>query len=198
MAKLFLILLKNYCQLKYKPHKPPKKMKNLITSFLLLAVFTLSVNAQNAPNSKTIKVKKTTESKVVYIDSEPDKSSFQYMTGSDKISGYEIRICNFSDSKLNPVVTKVFSNGKSAPILQVYVSNKAQYIGGVLENEKGKKTLITDITLTEKGTTLIFTVSGKDFSMSFNLENGSMLKEDSEVTVFNTDKVGIWKINKKK
>ena len=41
-----------------------------------------------------------------------------------------------------PVKVKSFNNGRSAPILQIYVTNKSTYVGGVLENEKGKTTTI--------------------------------------------------------
>jgi hypothetical protein len=55
-----------------------------------------------------------------------------------------------------------------------------------------------DIKLEEKDSTLMFTVVGKDFSMSFNLNNGAILKEETTLSVFYTEKVGTWKIYKKK
>jgi hypothetical protein len=121
-----------------------------------------------------------------------DKTSFQYMTGSDKIPGYDIKVLSLEKKE-----TKKFSNGKTAPILQIYVLNKNKYIGGILEDDKGNKTIIKNITLVEYNETLIFTAQGTLFSKSFNLENGSILKEEDKNTVFYTDKIGIWKINKK-
>jgi hypothetical protein len=128
---------------------------------------------------------------VNYID--VDKASFQYMTGSDKIPGYDIKVLSIEEKK----ETKKFSNGKTAPILQVYVSNKNKYIGGILEDDKGSRTIIKNITLVEYNNTLVFTVQGSLFSKSFTLEIGSILKEEDNNTIFHTDKIGIWKINKK-
>jgi hypothetical protein len=125
---------------------------------------------------------------------EPDTNSFQYLVGTDKLSGYDLKVCK-KQTVVEPV--KAFSNGRSAPILQVYVINKKNYVGGILENEKGKKTSIKDITLTPKENTLVFTVVGKDFSMSFDLNTGALLKEEELVTVFYTEQIGAWKINKK-
>ena len=127
-------------------------------------------------------------------DTAKDKTSFQYLLGKQGVT--DLKVCSYSTG--NEAAKKTFSNGRSAPILQVYVLNKSQYVGGILENEKGKKTVINDIVLAESGKTLLFTVVGKDFSMSFTLERGCILKESEDVTVFNTDGVGIWKINKKK
>lgn len=121
------------------------------------------------------------------------KTSFQYMTGSDKIAGYDIKVLSIEEKK----EIKKFSNGKIAPILQVYVSNKNKYIGGILEDDKGSKTVIKNITLFEYNSTLIFTVQGSLFSKSFTLETGSILKEGVNNTIFHTDKIGIWKINNK-
>lgn len=118
---------------------------------------------------------------------------FAYLVGSTEDTKYELKVHNHpSEAKV-----KNFKNGRSAPILQVYVTNKLNYVGGVLENEKGVKTIIKNIALEESGDTLIFTVIGKDFSMSFTLSSGAILKEEKGITVFYTEKVGAWKINKK-
>ena len=129
---------------------------------------------------------------VVITPTEVGKSEFQYVTGSDKIPGYDIKVVSSSKKKI-----KKFSNGKTAPILQLYVLNNDKYIGGILEDEKENKTIIKNITLSESGKTLLFIVHGSDFSKSFTLDDGSLLVEGEKTTVFYTDKIGIWKINKK-
>lgn len=121
--------------------------------------------------------------------------SIQYLVGTDTVPGYKLTVCSYPSSKIEPI--KKFGNGQCAPILQMYVTNKNKYIGGILENEKGAQTIIKDITLTEDAPTLVFTVVGKDFSMSFNLNSGAILKEEEVDTVFYTENVGPWKINKK-
>lgn len=122
-------------------------------------------------------------------------NEFAYLTGSEKINGYSVNVC----SEKFPTVKKVieFKNGRSAPILQIYVLEKKFYIDGVLENELGKKTLIQDITLTENGSSLKFTVIGKEFSCSFLLETGEILLRDIKISTFNTNNVGVWTIRKK-
>jgi len=163
-------------------------MKTLLLSFFLLTAMHSTVSAQTTASSNKAVVNDTNK--------EDTKYTFQYLVGTDKVYGYEMKVCKYYPSSVEPL--KSFKNGKSAPILQVYVMNKSAYIGGVLENEKGKTTIIKDITLAEKDSTLVFKVVGKDFSMSFNLNTGTILKEEETVTVFHTDKIGAWKINKKK
>jgi hypothetical protein len=165
-------------------------MKKLFVSFLIFILSHSLVSAQE------LKKASGPENKIACIEKDEVGVNFQYMTGSNEMPGYEIKVYYFSNEKIKPL--KTFSNGKSAPILQIYVNNKSKYIGGILESEKGTKTTIKNITLVENGNTLLFTVVGKDFSMSFILENGCLLKEDDNTVVFNTEKVGIWKMNKKK
>ena len=156
-------------------------MKKLLSIILLI---TANINM----NSQTADFKKAKDA--TYMDS---NYAFAYLVGSVEGTEYELKVHNYP----NETKVKSFKNGRSAPILQVYVTNKLDYTGGVLENEKGVKTIIKNITLEESGETLIFTVIGKEFSMSFSLVSGVILKEEKGITVFYTEKVGAWKINKK-
>lgn len=124
------------------------------------------------------------------------ESGFVFLVGSTKLSGYKVQVCNVKFNE-DAEITKRFSNGKSAPILQLFVAHKENYIGGSLENENGKKTIITDATIAEDGNTIKFTVVGKDFSRSLTLDNGEILSQNSTTLVLYTDKIGIWKIIKK-
>jgi hypothetical protein len=127
-------------------------------------------------------------------DSNQDKHCFQYLVGSEK-SGYQLKVCSYTCE--NSVPVKTFSNGRSAPILQVYVMNKNQYIGGTMTDSKNNKTTIKDITLVEKDSTLLFTVVGEKFSMSFTLSTGIILKEEEKSSTFYSDNQGAWVITKK-
>lgn len=155
----------------------------------MFAYCSSTISQTNYANAKTNYANKT-----MYNDT--GSQGYSYLVGSTQFPQYQIKVCSYSDTNVQSI--KIYSNGKSAPILQSYVAKKSEYIGGVMENEKGNKTTINDITLTSSGSTLLFKVSGKDFSMSFTLETGAILKEDEDTTVFNTDKVGIWKIHMKK
>lgn len=125
------------------------------------------------------------------------EESFVFLVGSSKVPGYKIQVCNvkFNNKEVN--ATKRFNNGKSAPVLQLFVDTKTSYVGSTLEDDKGKKTTITDASLVEDGNTLKFTVVGKDFSRSLTLENGEILSQNSTTLVLYTDKIGIWKVIKK-
>jgi len=122
----------------------------------------------------------------------PQSNQVNYITGSPMVTQYGIKTCSVDISSLN------ISSVTPAPILQVYVASKNDFIGGVLVNEKGKKTKIKDLTL-EKSPTgrSLFTVVGKDFSSGFTLADGFILAEEKNEIVFYTDKVGIWKVIKK-
>ncbi len=118
-----------------------------------------------------------------------------YVVGSESVPGYQIQINTVPSVKTEN--KQKFNNGKNAPILQTYVSNKKQYIGGILESENNEKTIILDILLIEQGSTIKFVITGKKFSRDFTLETGVILKETDKVTVFYTQGIGIWKIYKK-
>lgn len=115
-----------------------------------------------------------------------------YMTGSLRVPGYK------TITKTLNISTYTFTaSSVRAPILQVYVCDKRKFIGGILENNKGEKTTIVNMTLVETANDAKFEVVGKDFSRSFTLYEGEMLQEKSNFTIFYTEKVGIWKIYKK-
>lgn len=119
-------------------------------------------------------------------------TNFSYLVGSTKVSGYAITTCSFDATNYNLPVKS------PAPILQIYVLKKDSFIGGTLEDEKGKKTVIKDITLESKDKKdTVFIVTGTGFSRSFKLTEGAILKEEKGTTVFYTNKIGIWKIIKK-
>jgi hypothetical protein len=121
------------------------------------------------------------------------KDQVIYITGTTKVAGYsvETRTCNASSLNIG--------SKTPAPILQVYIATKNNFVGEIMTNEKGKKTKITDIKLepTPTGKDNIFTVVGKDFSMGFKLVDGFILLEEKSTIVFYTDGVGVWKVNRK-
>jgi len=124
-------------------------------------------------------------------------NNFVYLVGSKKVPGCTIQVCKVEYGLNDAKIFKRFNNGKSAPVLQLFVANKKNYIGGILEDESGKKTVITDASIVESGNTIQFTVVGKDFSRGFTLETGEIIKQDKTTLVLYTDKVGIWKVIKK-
>lgn len=176
-------------------------MKKLLSSLLLLIVFHITINAQKQNKTTTPVLSETSPimpsiHQVLINDSNQDLNVFSYLVGSEKLVGYDVKIYSYATT--DPKIIKTFNNGKTAPVLQLYVIDKAKYIGGILEDQNGKTTIIKNITLEEKDSTLLFKVTGEAFSMSFTLSNGSILKEEEDLTIFFTDKVGTWKINKKK
>ena len=122
--------------------------------------------------------------------SQQDVKSFSYLVGSQKVSGYPTQSCVFDASQYP--LDKDFN----APILQIYVLKKDSFIGGVLEDEKGKKTKIKDVTITKVNNITSFNVVGKDFSRGFNVFNGAILKEEKKSTIFYTTNIGVWRIFK--
>lgn len=171
-------------------------MKKLLSSLLLLIVFHITINAQKPQQQAKTSPTIPSIHQVLINDSNQDVSIFSYLVGSENLVGYDVKIYSYAST--DSEIIKTFNNGKTAPVLQLYVINKTKYIGGVLEDQNGKTTIIKNITLEEKDSTLLFTVTGKTFSMSFTLSNGSILREEENLTVFLTNKVGYWKIHKKK
>jgi len=120
-----------------------------------------------------------------------NKGQVIYITGTEKVAGYsvETRTCNASSINI--------TSKTPAPILQVYISTKQNFVGEIMTNEKGKKTKITDMKLDQTGKENIFTIVGKDFSMGFKLSDGFILLDEKNTIVFYTNGVGIWKVNRK-
>lgn len=173
-------------------------MKKLLLS-IFICTMCCTVNAQTYASNKTATYS-ASYANLNYDTNTRDnnKNSFQYLVGTEVMPGYEVRVCTYSDSNAAVYKPKVFSNGKSAPILQMYTENKSKYIGSIMQDSTGKQTTIKDITLVEKGSTLVFTVTGKTFSMSFDLSSGMLLKESATETTFYTKGKGPWKIFAKK
>lgn len=117
---------------------------------------------------------------------------FNYIVGSSFVPGYPIRTKNMS------IKTSTPSKMLNAPILQVYVLQKKEFIGGILEDEKGNKTKITDMLVSVDGKKISYTVKGKLFDRGFLLADGAILYEDKTTIVFYTEKIGVWKITKRK
>jgi len=126
-------------------------------------------------------------------NSQTKDSQINYITGSPAVAGYSIKTCSLDASSLG------LTSFTPAPILQVYIASKKEFVGGTLIDEKGKKTTITDLTLEKVANTKnsIFTIVGKNFSRGFTLSDGFILKEESKEIVFYTNKIGIWKVIKK-
>lgn len=114
-----------------------------------------------------------------------------YVVGSNKIPGYEVemRICS-KDS------TSVLSNGKRVAGLNCLIYEKNEYAGGEM-TFKNDTTVIKDVKLIPIEDGALFTVIGEDFSMSFTLRTGIILKYENEYAIFNTINKGIWGIRKK-
>lgn len=178
-------------------------------TLLCLALLTLQFVSKGQTADSQIKI--TSNKQIVSSKSTLDGSShffafnntskeeenFVYLVGSKKIPGYDIQVCKVDYNVNDANSMKMFNNGKRAPVLQLFVASKQNYIGGILEDEKGKKTIIIDASIVEEGNTLRFTVIGKNFSRSFTLETGEIVKQNSTTLVLYTDKVGIWKVIKK-
>lgn len=130
----------------------------------------------------------TTKAQTSY---EGEIKTFNYLVGSDKMKGYALTTftCDASKYKLPAFAP--------APILQVYQARKKEFIGGILESESGQKTIIQNITIITVGKDTTFTIVGKDFSRSFTLKTGMILKEESKCSLFYTKDIGIWKAYKK-
>lgn len=163
-------------------------------SFFMCTMVFCTLNAQTYASNNTSTYSASYASANYDTSNRSEKYTFQYLVGTKDVPGYEMRVCTYSDSNNAVYKPKVFSNGKSAPILQMYVENKNKYIGGVLEDSSGNKTAIKDIILVEKGSTLEFTVIGKSFSRKMELSSGFLLKETTKETMFFTPGVGPWKI----
>lgn len=118
-------------------------------------------------------------------------NSVPFLVGSHKLPGYEIetRVCSKDESITLP-------NGRVIAGLSCIILEKEDYVGGtmVFDNDT---TAITDVSITPVGTGAIFTVTGKDFTMSFTLRTGIILRYESSYATFNTEDKGVWTINKK-
>ena len=121
-----------------------------------------------------------------------NKERFNYLTGNEKMPGYTVttKTCCANNYNIN--------KEDGAPILQVYIQDKGLFVDGEIENVKGEKTKIKDLTLEKFDKYSIFTVKGKKFSINLNTQTGYILKEEKDYTIFYSDGIGIWKIYKNK
>lgn len=158
-------------------------------TLLLLLTLILSVNL--SAQVDTLKGKYTVFSPNKLSDFMIGDGYVPYLVGSSKFPGYEVetRICE-NDTSIT------LSNGRRIAGLSCMLFEKTDYIGGTMIFD-GDSTIVTDIQAVPVGYEVEFTVTGKDFSMSFTLRTGIILKYENEYTTFNTEEKGIWTIHKK-
>lgn len=119
-----------------------------------------------------------------------------YLVGNSKIPGYEFQTqeCEITVDSSTDIM--------GAPVMVYFVQNKDLYIGGMMENGKGEKTKIKNITTstaTVKGVVVTtMTIEGEKFSKSIKTSSGYILKNDNLETVFYDGTSEIWKITRKK
>lgn len=121
---------------------------------------------------------------------------FYYLVGNAEVSGYTLQSqeCEITLDSSKDIV--------GAPVMVYFVQNKDLYIGGIMENGKGEKTKIKNITTstsTVNGivvTTMV--IEGESFSKSIKTSSGYILKNDGLETVFYDGSSEIWKIARKK
>jgi len=127
-------------------------------------------------------------SAIMGISQNADKIAM-YTVGCEHMPEYKIEIKSCSAE------VKELSNGRIAPALSCFITDKEEFVGGELIF-KDSKTEITDIVMVAHAEGALFTVKGRDFNMSFTLISGMILRIGEE-TIFHTDKKGIWSIRKK-
>jgi len=100
-------------------------------------------------------------------------------------------------------------DGKSYPLWSKFVENKHEWIGGTIEEDPefpeclspGGTTTITDISLSkfsEDSDTVVFTIHGKDFDESFNVEYGGVSGGDGDCLEFHVPMCSGFRIRKPK
>lgn len=119
-----------------------------------------------------------------------NEKSFLYLVGNDSIIEYKIKLqeCVLNDTSNKDI---------HAPILHYFHQNKKTYIGYNLEDELGNKTKIKNIFLLEQNSHKNFTtlkVEGENFSREIRTNNGCILKNELDETVFFVNGIGKWKI----
>jgi len=158
-------------------------MKTILLSLLLICTITL-----NAQNDSTMYSYYPSNISVPEFDG---KEYVPYVVGSHTIPGYEleIRVCSLDEA--------ILSNGKRIAGLSCIITEEESYVGGDLIFD-GDTTTIVSVKAVAKGSDgAEFVVTGKDFTMKFNLSDGHILKLENDYTTFNTEGVGVWTITKK-
>ena len=121
-----------------------------------------------------------------------DTGYVPYIVGSATMPGYDIKIMTCKDD-----ASVTLKNGRKIAGLSCILSEGGDYVGGHLIF-KDDTTIIKKITIVPIGKSgARFTVTGKDFEMSFTLENGVILAYEENCATFNTENIGIWTIVKK-
>ncbi len=155
-------------------------------TILLLPIFILFYNFSFSQKPDTVKAVTPT------IYNPIGDGYIPYIVGSATIPGYEIRVMSCKNDS-----SVTLKNGTKIAGLSCILSENKEYIGGKLIFE-GDTTEIRKIIVTPVGNDgAKFTVRGKDFDMSFTLDNGIILAYQSDCAVFSTENVGIWTIVKK-
>jgi hypothetical protein len=160
-------------------------MKTLLLLLTLIVSVNLSAQSDTLNGRYTIFYPNNANTILIYDGYIP------YIVGSNEIPGYEIetRVCEDD-------TTVTLSNGRRIAGLSCIIFEKIEYIGGSMMF-KGDTTVVTDIQIVPIGDEAEFTVVGEDFSMSFTLKTGIILKYENDFAVFNTEDRGIWTIRKK-
>lgn len=120
------------------------------------------------------------------------RESVAYLVGNEDM-GYKNKVflCYARDI--------VSVNDKEIPALSYFVNNKKDFIGGILVNEKNKKTLIKDLYLEQKNDVISLKVIGQKFTRYIDVEMSNyFLDFDYDFAKFYTSNIGIWSIYKKK
>jgi hypothetical protein len=154
------------------------------TALLILSlIFAVNLNAQ-VDTSFTV-YHPTSEGLLI------DDGFIPYIVGSYNFPEYgiETRTCTAEESMTLP-------NGRRIAGLSCILFDADQYVGGDMVFESDT-TIITDISVVPVGEGALFTVKGKDFTMSFTLVTGLILRYEDNHATFNTEDRGVWTIYKK-
>jgi hypothetical protein len=96
--------------------------------------------------------------------------------------------------------TPLIINGRTYLLWQQFIDRKAEFIGGVLEDQdmgQVASTTITDITLELNGSeSAIFGVDGKDFTCAFDVRYGGITGGEEGWLTFHGYGGHTWRIKK--
>jgi len=152
----------------------------LLTIFIVITGLAISQTTNYYSSTKQI----STEEESI--------NTAMYIVGCETIPGYELQIKTCSTEKQTTL-----SNGRKVPVLNCFLLDKSEYIGGKLVSGNNA-TEIVDIVMEPIGEDgANFIVKGKTFNMSFTLIDGIILRLENNKAIFHTEGKGIWVINKK-
>jgi len=160
-------------------------------TLLLLLALIMSANTDAQSASKTDSTITWTVYQSTGTDTYTSEGTLPYLVGACDISGYDIetRVCTDDE-------TVTLSNGRKIAGLSCIIFDTPEYIGGEMVFN-GDTTVVKNIEVAPVADCAVFTVTGEDFTMSFTLKTGIILKYESDYTTFNTEGRGIWTIHKK-